>query len=109
MAKTLNQLMEEKIDERNPLTPAQAAKKKKKIVNPDKTVSTERSITVSTDKGFVNIPTIIEGKQLSNKDAFQAFRKSKIKRKFFKTSKEAVSVAVKRSKELDKETEKLGF
>lgn len=83
-----------------PLTPEQVAKQKKRIVNPDKSVSTERSITIQTDKGFINIPTIIDGKQFSNADAISYFKKNGGGSSPFSSKEQAVSSAKKRSKQI---------
>ena len=59
------------------LTPEQVAKTKRRILNPDKSVSTERTIGIEADGRFINIPTIVGGKQLSNQDAIRMFREGK--------------------------------
>ena len=78
------------------------AMKKKSILNPDLSRSSERTITIG-DKatGFVNIPTVISGKQLSVKEAIKRSKKAKVKgRKRYKTLKEAVRDAGMRSQAL---------
>jgi len=82
---------------RRPLTPSEVARKKKRIINPDKSVSTERSITIGVDGGFINIPTIVNGKQLSPEDAIAASKKSGVVREMYKTQDEAVAAAKRRS------------
>lgn len=75
------------------------AAKKRSILNPDLSRSSERTITIG-DKatGFVNIPTIIGGKQLSIREAV---RRGKFKRpRRYKTLEEAVRDAGMRSQAL---------
>ncbi len=88
----------------NQPTPKEVAEKKPRIFNPDKSVSTERSITIQTDKGIVNIPNIREGKQLSPREAIR--RSKGEKRPIFKTKGEAVSKAKRRSKAIGKEIQR---
>jgi hypothetical protein len=89
-----------------PLTPEQVARRKKRIINPDKSVSTERSATFQTSRGFINVPTIVKGKQLKARAAFEAFRKSGEKPVFFKTQREAGRVAKRRSQKIGDEIKK---
>ncbi len=65
-------------------TPEQVAKKKKRIHNPDGSVSTEitKTFGFTIDDGrtiFVNIPTVWNGKRLSDKDAVKMAQKKGIK------------------------------
>ena len=83
------------------MSPLEAAKTKRKIRNPDGSYSSERSITVGSDKeGYTNIPTIYKGKQLSHKEAIQRSRKTGIRYPRFKTLNEALKAAGERSKKL---------
>lgn len=85
------------------LTPRQVARQRKQIRNKGGSVSTERSITVGSKKeGFRNIPTIRFGKQLTARQAVNVAKKDKISRPIFKTQKEAVESAMKRSKDIGK-------
>ena len=79
------------------MTPEEVALKKKRIQNPDNTFSTEKTITIQTDRGFINIPTIIDGKQLSPEDAIVEHKKSKVEPTFYKSQEEAVKSAKERS------------
>lgn len=51
------------------------------IDNPDGTFSSELSITIDVEKGgktsFINIPSIVDGKKLSNEDAIRAFKEGR--------------------------------
>ena len=84
------------------MTPQQVAKSKKRIKNPGGSVSTERSMTIGTDKGYVNIPTIKGGKQLSKQGAIRAWRTSGEGSKPFKTQDAAISAAKARSAAIGK-------
>ena len=48
---------------------------RKILRNPDQSFSTEQTITVGFGDKFFLIPTIVNGKQLSNEDAIQASQK----------------------------------
>ena len=88
------------------LTPKEVATKKKRIVNPDKSVSTEKTITVKFDKFFFNIPTIVNGKQLKEDEAVKIALKNKLKGlKRFASQEEAVKAAKKRSADIGREIE----
>jgi len=82
------------------LSPQEAAKTKPRILNPNGTYSSERSITIGVDRGFINIPTIWKGKQLSHSEAIKRSKKSRIRYPRFKTLNEAVRAAGQRSKDL---------
>ena len=82
------------------MTPSQVAQNKKRIQNKDGSVSTERSITVGSDNGFINIPSVRNGVQLSQKDAISSSRTDGVKRPRFKTIAEAVKAAKKRSNDI---------
>lgn len=47
---------------------------KPQIRNPDGTVSTEKTIGIEVDGKHVNIPTIVNGKELSKEDAISAYK-----------------------------------
>jgi ABC-type multidrug transport system fused ATPase/permease subunit len=49
---------------------------RKPVKNKDGTVSTIRSITIGTDKGYYVIPTIVGGKKVSDKKAIEYFSKT---------------------------------
>ena len=73
------------------------------IHNPDGTFSTEKTITVGFDDGFYNIPTIVNGKQVSKEEAIRLFKAGKNKDVGkFKTEAEALAAARKRTKEIGK-------
>jgi len=92
---------------RSQMTPEEVARSKPRLINPgSKKVSTERSITVETDKGFMNIPTIVEGKQLSSKAAVESAKKSRIQFERFETIEKAVSAAKKRSEDIGRAIKK---
>jgi hypothetical protein len=60
----------------------------------------EKSITIQSGKKWVNIPTVIGGKQVNNGDAVGAFNDGKIRALGgveFDTMKKAVAAAKKRS------------
>lgn len=51
---------------------------RKQVKNPDKSISTERTVTVgSKDKGFRNIPTMFKGKQVSPEKAQKIMKETK--------------------------------
>ena len=60
----------------------------------------EKSITIGTKKGFVNIPTVVKGKTVSDKEAVRLHTEGKNKAlgKTHKTLTEAVDAAKVRSK-----------
>ncbi len=78
------------------------ARKKKSILNPDRSRSTERSITVGDkETGYVNIPTIYQGKQLTPRQAVARAKRAGFRgRKRYKTIKAAVRDARMRSQAL---------
>ena len=88
------------------MSPKEVAERKKRIKNPGGSVSTERSITIQTDQGYVNIPTIIDGIQLSKKDAVDRFRKSGKSVTVYKTLDAAIRAAKKRSEDIGAEIER---
>lgn len=51
-------------------------KKRKVVHNKDGTISTERSITIDEDKYSVVIPTVVNGKIVSNKAAIAHYKKT---------------------------------
>jgi len=69
-----------------------------KLLNPDGSFSTERTITVSFDDGVYNIPTIKDGERLSSKEAIKEFKNGRIKPVGkYKTVEEAEEAAEARS------------
>ena len=51
-------------------------KKRKVLNNPDGSISTESSISVTFDDFVVNIPTVLDGVRVSEDDAIKSFMKS---------------------------------
>jgi|TARA_Y100000034_G_C6535795_1_gene230990 hypothetical protein len=84
-------------------------KKKEFIKNPSGSLSTERTITVSVDDGYINIPTIVKGKQLSPKQAVSEAMQNKVKYKVHKSIDAAETAAKDRSEKLGLELKKLGY
>lgn len=78
-------------------SPEQVAQQKPRIQNPDGSVSTERSITIGVDDGFINIPTIVNGRQLTADQAIEASKTDGIQRQRFGTIAEAEKAAQQRS------------
>jgi len=78
-------------------TPRKVAKNAKRIKNRDGSISTERTITVSTGAGYVNLPSVLNGKQLSDSDAIKRAFKSGNHSRPYKTIKEAEMAARRRS------------
>jgi hypothetical protein len=77
------------------------------VQNADGSVSTERTITIGTDAGYLNIPTMYGGKELDPDSAVEMARRNnwtdkETGRKFdlFKTQQEAETAAQTRSKSL---------
>lgn len=76
-------------------------RKKKSILNPDLSRSSERTITIDTLNGYVNIPTIWGGKQLTSKQAIARARKDDFQGYHkYRTLKEAEKAARLRSESL---------
>ena len=84
------------------MTPMEAAKKKKRILNPDGSYSSERTITIGRKGHYINIPTIWGGKQLSHTQAIQRAKESGIPYKKHKTITKAEKAAGERSRALGK-------
>ena len=82
------------------LSPAEAARTHIRVKNPDGSVSSERSATSRTKKGWINFPTMIRGKQLSEREAKKRALKTGVHSIPYKTVGEAVKAAGRRSKEL---------
>ena len=79
----------------------------KRVLNPDGTFSSERTITVGLDNKFYNIPTLINGIQKTEDEAVELFRAGKIKAVgMANTLEEAVKLAGERSKTLGMEEPK---
>lgn len=79
------------------LTPSQVGAQKKRIQNSDGSVSTERSITIGVDDGYVNIPTIIGGRQLSEEEAIAHYKSGGEASEKYPSIDAAVSAAKQRS------------
>lgn len=82
---------------------------KKSVVNPDNSgISSERSITVQIDadgnKKWMNLPTIVDGIQLSRDEAIKRAFTTKHHNGIFNSEQEAVSAAENRSRWLDKQS-----
>lgn len=93
-------LLEEFKNERGPMPPAGNAGRPE-LRNPDGSISTERTITIGTDQGYVNIPTIVNGIARSAREAIDLFNQGlnpAIAK--FKTEAEAISAAAERSKDI---------
>ena len=71
-----------------------------KIQNPDGSFSTERSITIESNGKFLNIPTIIGGRQRTNKEAIDHALKTGENMGIFSSQQEAVQAAQRRSQEI---------
>ena len=90
------------------MTPAEVARTKPRILNPDGTYSSERSITIGVEGQYINVPTIWEGKQLRPPEAIERAIKSRIKYPKFRTLREALQAAKERTEALGREGMKLG-
>ncbi len=90
------------------LTPPEAARTKPRILNPDGTYSSERSITIGVDGRYINIPTIWNGKQLSQSEAIKRAMQSRIRYPKFNTLRQAVRTAKERTDALGREGKVLG-
>ena len=83
-------------DER--LTPEEVVRKKRRVLNPDQSVSTERTITLQTDRGFVNVPSLYQGTQLNPNEALVFAQRGLTQASpFFPTLQEAERDAMERS------------
>ncbi len=74
---------------------------RKAVLNKDKSISSERTITVEMDGKHYVLPTIIDGKQLSEKDAVDYAVKNKSFLGSFDTAEEAKTYAENRSRQSD--------
>ncbi len=72
------------------------------INNKDGSYSTERSITVGMDGKFINIPTIIDGKEVTPDEAIEYARKTGKNLGVFDTEAAALKAAEARTKEIDR-------
>lgn len=84
-------------------TPRRVAKTARTIKNPDGTYSTERTITIETGAGFVNLPTIYNGEELPDQKAIDLALKTKNHSRPYGTIKEAEMAARRRSGAIGKE------
>lgn len=85
------------------MTPEQVAQNKPRINNADGSVSTERTITIEADGKHYNIPTIVNGKQLTPDEAVAAWRAGKNKEVgVYDTQDEATAAARQRSDDIGK-------
>ena len=84
----------------SPMSPEEVALNKPRIQNQDGSVSTERTITIQTENGYINIPTIVNGQQVSPQQAIQAARQSGIRYPTFPTIDAAVQSARQRSDQI---------
>jgi len=75
----------------------EVATKATQIHNPDGSVSTEQSITVGTDRGYINLPTIIDGKRLTDQEAIKRALLTGKHSEPYKTIEEAEKSAQERS------------
>lgn len=50
--------------------------KRKVLNNPDGSISTESSMSIGTDEGEVLIPTVVNGKRLSEEEAIKYYEKT---------------------------------
>ena len=90
------------------MTPEQVAVNKPRIQNQNGSFSTERTITIGVDGGFINIPTIVNGRQLSHQEAIRNVDRSKISQyPRYRTIAEAVKAAKERSDQIGSAANKL--
>lgn len=69
-------------------------KKRPKVLNPDGSYSTVRTIGIEIDGGrHVNIPTVIDGKVVSDDEAVKHFRKKRKHLGIYKTREDADTAA----------------
>ena len=85
-----------------PLTPEQAAAERNLagpmvVHNPDGTISTERTITVGIGDKFYVIPTLVNGQQLTHRDAIRTAMANRSWVGIYDTQQEADAAAEKRS------------
>jgi len=69
--------------------------KRPKVQNEDGSYSTVRTMTITTDQGAVNIPTVVNGKVVSEKEAIDHYRKTGEHLGIYKSVDEAVKEAEK--------------
>lgn len=81
-----------------PMTPEEVANTKIRVQNPGGTSSTEKTITIGVDDGYINVPTIWEGKEYSPDEAVKRAFGSGINYPRYRTKEEAVRAAGKRSR-----------
>lgn len=60
---------------------------------PNGDIATVRTITIGTDQGYVDIPTVINGKVVSNNEAIEHYRRTGEHLGIFTNEKDAIDYA----------------